>query len=216
MSKVILCKLTDQNLRTYGGFQWELNVPPPRLSGVGGLCSSNFYHCYEHPLLAVLLNPTHAKIENPRGFYIAAEGKAKNYKGLKRGYPLMVLKEEFTLPEITFNQRIAFGILCALEVCDDVAFRNWAEKWLSGEDRAAETAQAAWAKALTTRTVVRAAWTAWSTLAAARATWAATQVEWTARADVREAAKAAAQAAEISANKPLDLIAPAEKAITYN
>ena len=132
MSNTILCKLTDQKLRTYGGLQWKLNAPPPRLSGVGGLCSKNYYHCYTHPLLAVLLNPIHAKIENPRGFYVDVEGEAKNNNGLKRGYPFMVLREEFTLPETTLNQKITFGILGALEVSEDVYFRNWAEKWLSG------------------------------------------------------------------------------------
>jgi len=214
MSNIILCKLADQNLRTYGGFQWELNMPPPRLSGVGDLCSSNFYHCYEHPLLAVLLNPIHASIENPRGFYIDVEGEAKTDCGLIRGYPYMILREEFTLPEITLNQKLAFGILCALGVCEDDQFRNWAEKWLSGEDRTAWTARAACAAALTTRSAIRAAnaaRAAGSTIAAVRAV-RAVRAAWS-RA---WAACAAGRAAEISANKPLDLIALAEKALTYN
>ena len=41
-------------------------------------------------------------------------------------------------PEITTEQRVRFGILCALEVCTEPGFVSWARRWLSGEDRSAK------------------------------------------------------------------------------
>ena len=44
------------------------------------------------------------------------------------------------MPEVTSTQKIAFGILCAKEVCENEAWNEWADKWLSGEDRTKESA----------------------------------------------------------------------------
>ena len=56
-------------------------------------------------------------------------------------------------------QKVAFGILCSLEVCQSPEYRRWAEDWLSGTDRSARAARAAWAAA---RAAARAAWAAWA------------------------------------------------------
>jgi hypothetical protein len=50
---------------------------------------------------------------------------------------------ELPLPEVSDTQRIAFGILCAKEVCKHKAWNAWADKWLSGEDRTKASACAA-------------------------------------------------------------------------
>ena len=42
---------------------------------------------------------------------------------------------------LSLNQRIGLGILCALEVYQEESFIDWAEKWLSDEDRSKESAQ---------------------------------------------------------------------------
>ena len=33
------------------------------------------------------------------------------------------------------EQRVTFAILCAKEMCDDVKWNAWADKWLNNEDR---------------------------------------------------------------------------------
>lgn len=43
-------------------------------------------------------------------------------------------------PFIKFNQRVAFAILCALEVCTELFFVQWAKKWLNGTDRSRKSA----------------------------------------------------------------------------
>lgn len=46
------------------------------------------------------------------------------------------------IPRLTITQHIAFGILCALEVCGDGGFVKWGNQWLEGKNR---TESAAWA-----------------------------------------------------------------------
>jgi len=133
-------------MQTYEGFQWKIGKIV-RTSGKGELCSHGWLYCYDSPVLAVLLNPIHADIENPRLFKCKCGGKTKNDNGLKRGYSEMTLISEVDLPEITTDQKIKFAILCALEVYKEPIFKKWTESWLSGKDRTARAAQwaAEWA-----------------------------------------------------------------------
>lgn len=223
-------KLTDQNMQTFNGFQWKLGK---WVEAVGlpdqELCTNSWLHCYDSPLLAVLHNPMHARIEAPRLFEIEVGGKTKDDNGLKRGFQKMRLMKELVLPVVTQEQRIKYGILCAKAVYTDVAFARWANRWLSGKDRTIISARAVWTAARATATAAEAARaTAWTTARATAATaartaaeaagaaaraaaWASTAAWATARAaawTAAAAAEAAGAAAEIS------LIEFAELAIT--
>ena len=141
---MVYYKLTNQNMQTYNGFQWELGkweaaIPGPNLD----LCSSSWLHCYDSPLLAVLHNPIHASIRNPRLFEIEVAGDTKDDRGIKRGFRKMRLVKEVPLPTVTREQRIRYGILCAKSVCDSPSFIKWTDSWLSGEDRSEAAAEAA-------------------------------------------------------------------------
>ena len=130
--KMTIYKLTDENMRTHGGFQWELNVPAPELPG-GRHCTDEVYHWYADPLLAVLLNPVHAGFINPRLF--KGVGIQTGTDGLKCWGITCTLEEEMPLPEISTTQKVAFVILCALEVYKEPSFAAWAKDWLSNKDR---------------------------------------------------------------------------------
>jgi len=164
-------KLTDQDMKTHNGFQWKLNKWV-KTSGEGYLCHDGWLHCYDDPLLAVLHNPIHADIENPRLFRCEVKGKTKRKGQMKCGWSEMRLVEELEVPKITTEKRVKYAIYCALEVYKDEEFRVWAENWLSGKDRSKEAARAA-AKA------TEVAWTV---------AWAATEVAWTAAWAVARAA----------------------------
>ena len=202
-----LCKLTTQDLTTHNGFQWEPGVWAPKLSGDQNLCSSSWYHCYEHPLLAVLLNPLHANIQNPRLWKIEVNGDLISDHGLKRGYRTMRLVEEIELPDITTEQRLMFCILCALEVCTESKFVMWAKNWLSGENRSGKAAlYVAWAAEQAIDDTA---------MAALNAIWAAEAI-WAARA-AADAARAAAEAAEAAAEAAdINLIKVAYRAVYDN
>jgi len=164
-------KLTDQNLKAHDGFQWEIGKWVTT-SGEGELCTEGWLHCYSHILLAVLLNSIYGDIKNPRAWKVQVRGKKKIDCGLKYGFTKMRLLEELPLPEITTTQRVAFGILCALEVYKEPRFVEWAQNWLSGKDRSQKAAEAAWAAGA----VAEVAWAAWAEAARAAA-WAATEKE---------------------------------------
>jgi hypothetical protein len=141
-------KLTDQKMQTYNGCKWEIGVEKSA-SGTGELCTSGWIHVYDDPLLAVILNPIHAAFSNPRMFVCGTRGRVKTDRGLKFGVAHCTLVEEIVLPQITLNQRSAFGILCAMDVCSEKSFKSWAENWLSNKDRSADAAASAAASAAT-------------------------------------------------------------------
>ena len=139
-----LYKLTNAKMQTHNQTQWVLGEWR-KTDGAGDLCGPGWLHAYADPLLAVLLNHAHANF-NPgtmRLFKAAGRGKFKNDRGLKCGVTELRIVEEITVPVVTVDQKIAFGILCTTRVYKDKAWRVWARGWLSGRDRsyaAADTA----------------------------------------------------------------------------
>ena len=131
---MIAYKLTNQDLITHGNFQWILGEWV-ETSGEGPLCSPGWLHFYTHPLLAVLLNPLHARIQDPRLWEAEVGGETISDHGLKVGYTRARLVRELPLPDVTLIQRVEFGIRCALTVSQSDKFTRWAEAWLSGKDR---------------------------------------------------------------------------------
>lgn len=193
-------KLTDQKIQTYDGCQWEIGEEKTT-SGKGDLCTKGWLHCYDSPLLAVLLNPIGANFTNPRLFEVKVGGKKKADYGLKFGFTKMTLVKEIPLPEINIIQKIAFGILCAKDVNKDEKWNIWADNWLSGNNR---TRAAAWAAAAWVARAAAAAAAAWVARTADEAAWAAAAEE--------EVARAAWYAAW---GKEMNLKKIAEKAMTY-
>lgn len=135
-------KLTNQNMQTYNGFQWKLGEWHfiPEEDQQDDLCSSGFFHCYNHPALAIIFNSIHARFDNPRLFEIEVDGNSKNDNNVKFGFTKMKLIKEIKLPIITLEQRVEFAIRCAMEVYNEKEWLNWAENWLSGKDRTAAAA----------------------------------------------------------------------------
>lgn len=145
-------KITDINDRTYAGFQWEKGMVH-KTSGENELCTSGWIHFYRDKLLAVLLNPIHAYY-NPCHLWIGkARGKIKEDNGLKWGCSEFKMIRRISIPKITKIQRVAFGILCSLEVCDDPDYIEWANNWLKNIDRTRGAAEAM-AKTIRIRNIV--------------------------------------------------------------
>jgi len=135
-------KLTDENDRTHGDTQWGENVTH-EAPGTGDLCSSGWIHCYTDPLLAVLLNQIHRNFQNPNLWEAEADGATKEDHGLKLGVQKLTTLRRMPVPDVTREQRVRFGILCAKQVYRDVDWNFWADGWLSGRDRSREAAGAA-------------------------------------------------------------------------
>jgi hypothetical protein len=194
-----LYKLTNENDQTHGGMQWGENVTHTA-SGKGELCGPGFIHAYTDPVLAVLLNPIGADFRNPHLWI--AEGKiVKDDRGLKCGTVKLTTVRRMDLPTVTTVHRIAFAILCTKQVYANKQWNQWADKWLSGKNRAAAAAASA-AKAAVT---------------AATAAWAAAEAAAMAKAAVTAAmaatAATAAEAAAMAALQPRPAAAAAEAAM---
>ena len=166
-----LYKLTNQHLQTHGGYQWTVGEWR-ETDGSGALCGPGWLHAYEDPLLAVLLNPIHAHIQNPRLWECEADGDGMDDHGIKCGVTRLRLVKELPLPSLTMTQRVSFGILCAMATHRGTAWALWAERWLSGEDR---TASAAYAAASNAAYAVHASYAA-ATAASNAASWPGTML----------------------------------------
>jgi hypothetical protein len=201
-----LYKLTDGDGKTWGGTQWGPGVSHSG-TGEGELCGPGWIHAYEHPLIAVLMNPLHGDFENPRLW--EAEGEVALRDGqIKCGCKTLTTIREIPLPAVTTEMHVRFAILCAKEVCACLSWNAWADKWLSGEDRT-QAAAAAAAAAARASASARAAWAAAS---AARAAWAeAEAASAEAEAASAEASAWAARAAR-EVGHGIDIFEIAEKA----
>ena len=201
-------KLTDQNLRTYKGFQWvvgEWVEAPGELDQ--SLCSDAWIHFYDDPLLAVFFNPIHADIDNPRLWEMEIDGDTK-MDATKGGARRARLLRELPLSLISLSQRVEIAIRCVLTVYSEPNFVIWAEKWLNGTTRtkaaAAEAAKAAmWAAK---------AWT-WAEAAAWSATRAAEEAEAWSETKAAEAAEAEAAYSAAAAGAEAAYAAAAEAAM---
>jgi len=193
-------KLTTQDNFIMNDTLWREGISHTT-SGEGELCSAGWLHAYSHPLLAVLLNPMHANISNPKLWEAYGSGMKKSDHGLKIGFTKLTTKKGIALSVVTDIQKVIFAILCALEVYKEPSFVTWADNWLSNKDRSAST----------TETVPNMASVAYN---AAYATYAAVYAAYYA-ADAATNAAYAARYAAVNAVYDIDLIKLAKKAMKY-
>lgn len=135
-------KLLNQDLTSYNNTKWEIGVPVKVTVEGDKMCSDQVLHCYNHPLLAVILNPIHANIKNPKLFEIEVD-KIVNSDGLKFASKSQTLLKELKVPEISLEQKIEFAIRVVKLIYNDSKWNLWADSWLSGEDRSVESTYAA-------------------------------------------------------------------------
>ena len=153
-----LYKLTDEFGETMGKTRWvdsEGKVPKGGITnsidpGITlknpdlPLCSRGWIHAYESPLLAVLLNPKHSNFPPDKMRLFEARGIiGERDHQLKIGTRSLTTIREIPIPQITPNQKTAFGILCVKGVEQSPTWNRWADNWLNGKDRSAASAWAA-------------------------------------------------------------------------
>jgi hypothetical protein len=149
-------KLLTQDLTSHKDTKWELNKTITATKEGTKMCTDQVLHCYTHPLLAILFNPLHAEISNPRLFEIEIDAIV-NTDGLKYASKQQTLIKELTIPEISLEQRIEFAIRVVKLVYKDTKWNTWADNWLNNTDRTKESARAAARAANATYAVAKAA-----------------------------------------------------------
>ena len=190
-------KLTKKDGTTKNGMLWRAGQTNEATGDGVELCTPGVLHFYDSLPLSLFMNPVHANYNPHRVFEVEGEYVATD--GLKSGAKkLSVIREITDWTEPTTIQKVAFGILCAKEVCEEKGWNTWADKWLSGEDRSRATAEAA-REAAWVRSSPE-AW-AWAAEWEAAGAWAEA-AEWEAAREAAKAAKAGwAQAAAWAAER---------------
>jgi len=227
-------KLLRPDFTSHDNCKWEIGVWK-ETSGKGELCVPGWLHCYVHPLLAVLHNPIHANYNLAIMVEVEVRGTCKMDGQIKEGWTEMRVKREIEAPVITTEQRIKYGIHCALAGYKNADFKKWADSWISGADRTSSAAYAAAraadaaayaarAAAYAAHAAADAADAAYVSAHAAHAAYAAAHAADAARVSAyaahaahadraADAAAYAARAAAYAANTNINLITCAKKAI---
>ncbi len=137
-------KLLTQDMKTrkgkYNEMDWSDVGEWHVAAGEGGLCTAGMIHDYDDPWIAVVLNPAHAAIHDPVMYETERDGPTET-DGLKCGCKRLRLVRRVDIPDVPRVQRVAFGILAAMQVCHDDVWLTWARAWLSGEDRSSTAAR---------------------------------------------------------------------------
>lgn len=140
-------KLLTQEMTSHGGMKWEIGKLEKAKKEGTEMCTPQVLHFYSHPLLAVFANPIHASITNPRLFEIEVEA-CVNKDNLKCASKTQRLVKELELPQLNGLQRQFVAINCVKLLPNPPSvWAEWADKWLSGEDRTPEAEKRAYAHA---------------------------------------------------------------------
>lgn len=134
-------KLTREDGTTRKGMRWDVGVTN-RATGAGNrLCSDGVLHVYDTPEQAAFMRFAHCD-SYTRAWEVESEDEGVT-DGTKRGSKSCTVVQEIQLPKITTEQRVEIAVRASLLVYADAAYAEWANKWLSGEDRTAKAAYAA-------------------------------------------------------------------------
>lgn len=142
----LYCKWVSKDMKTMNRTCWDVGVtkklPEQENLRVDYL---GLFHYYRHPLLAVIFKGDHGCGAYKKLYAVKPEGVIVDRVDMS-GATTLTLIEEIEAPKLDGNRRIAFFILCALEVCKKDEYVFWAKKWLSGADRSQQSAEVAAAK----------------------------------------------------------------------
>ena len=123
-------KLTNQEMQTRGGFKLEIEKKVIISREGNKLCSDQVIHYYDHPALAILFNPVHANITNPRLFECEVWNVVA-HDGLKGGCKELTLLKEIEIPAISKPQKIDFVLMCAKKASTCKSRSAFDENWFN-------------------------------------------------------------------------------------
>ena len=112
-----LYKLTDEQGRTRAGedneLTWAVGVEH-KTAGTGTqLCTADVIHAYEHPLIAVLMNPVHAMLNPATMRLFVAEGEVVARDAFNCGVHSLKITEEISIPTLPLEFMVLLAIWAA-------------------------------------------------------------------------------------------------------
>jgi hypothetical protein len=215
-------KLTGADGYTRNRTLWGENVThTAKYKSSSVLCSNSWIHFYVDPNVAVLMNSVHVDFVNPL-LWEAETGGEILLEPLKGGSKSLTTIKQIPLPQITDAQKVAFAILCAMEVYKGEKWTKWAQSWLDGSDRSSNSAANAAATANSVAYAAYADYAAHAAYIAANAVANAYTTYVTASAAYAAASNAAYIVATANAYTTyvaaanINFIELAQKALAYN
>ena len=157
-------KLTDENWESYGKTKWGPGVTHTAKGEGGKLCTNGLLHYYHDPLVALMVAPAHVDFNKPVLWLAEADTELVS-DGLKAGAKQLTTVSILPIPQITTHERVRFALYIALHTYEDKNYKEWASRWLTGEDR---SESAAWAARRAARSAESTAWSAESAARSAR------------------------------------------------
>jgi len=135
-------KFLTPQLTSYNDFKWEIGETYTIDRPGNEMCSRDVFHCYNHPLLAEFMMPFHLSGKD-YDLYKIEVPEFVNSDGLKFASKSQKVIKKVERPVITKENRIEIAIRVAKLVCVNAEWNEWADKWLTGEDRTKSSAYAA-------------------------------------------------------------------------
>ena len=132
--------------RTQGGMRWGKGVTNRAIGDRFKLCADGVIHYYRSKYVAALMDPIQGQYTCSE--YIMRICKVEGEEitdGIKYGARVVTTGRKVKPVEYTLEQRVEIAIRVSLLLDQPESYREWAQRWLSGEDRSAHAAGAAWA-----------------------------------------------------------------------
>ena len=126
--------ITDSNNKTWRDVTWEENITHEQNDNPNYLFS-----VYDDPILAHMMNSAYEGFKNPNIWL--AEGKVTNSFEFRYECSKLTAKKQIQVNIPTDDQRIAFAILCSIQIVSNPIYKKWAKNYLSGNDRTKEKAE---------------------------------------------------------------------------
>ena len=126
--------ITDSNNKTWRDVTWEENITHEQNDNPNYLFS-----VYDDPILAHMMNSAYEGFKNPNIWL--AEGEVTNSFEFRYECSKLTAKKQIQVNVPTDDQRIAFAILCSIQIVSNPIYKEWAKNYLSGNDRTKEKAE---------------------------------------------------------------------------
>jgi hypothetical protein len=128
--------LTDAENHTWRGSTIYPGRSVYSMNTQNNIVATNASEIGESPLVAIMLNPWHAEVENQK----MLELEFSMISMVKHDPRINLLIRETQTPSVTTDQKIVFALMVIQDVYKNEVFNNWSDNWISGNDRSPESA----------------------------------------------------------------------------
>ena len=128
--------LTNAEHETWRGSRVSLGRSVISSKSEDSVIDRNTEELGDSPLVAVMLNPWHAQIDHQK----MLELEIGEIEAIHDNRCIYMTVRETGVPSVTTDQKIVFALMALQEVYQNPVFNEWADGWISGSDRSAESA----------------------------------------------------------------------------